>query len=304
MYSSKSVDEAALFRQMQPYVLTTQRQELNGFPRPDPYNKDKAIINSKNISQSRSNSSVRLASDKRICDRCSAIYQIDYRGMPLGGDCSYHWGRSYQRRGYKTPYTCCNRDSNSAGCTVNKWHISENLDNLRGFVRTVEKPQPADGNCGIYALDCEMCYTTEGGEALRVTVVSSDCKTVYDTLIKPINPVLDYNTRFSGITENDLTNCNTTMKDVQTFLLDTFSDKTILIGHSLDGDLRALRLIHDTVIDTSVVFPHSQGLPFKRALKTLCQEYLHKTIQIDGGGHNCVEDAKSCMELMIWKINH
>jgi hypothetical protein len=85
MYSSKSADEAALFRQMQPYVLTAQRQELNGFPRPDNYNKDKAIINSKNISQSRSNSGVHLASDKRICDRCSAIYRIDYRGMPLDG---------------------------------------------------------------------------------------------------------------------------------------------------------------------------------------------------------------------------
>ncbi len=85
MYSSKSADEAALFRQMQPYVLTAQRQELNGFPRPDNYNKDKAIINSKNISQSRSNSGVYLSSEKRICDRCSAIYQIDYRGMPIGG---------------------------------------------------------------------------------------------------------------------------------------------------------------------------------------------------------------------------
>ncbi len=126
---------------------------------------------------------------------------------------------------------------------MNKWHISENLDNLRGFVRTVEKPQPADGNYGIYAMDCEMGYTTEGGEALRVTVVSSYCETIYDTLIKPINPVLDYNARFSGITEYELTYCNTTMKDVQTFLLDTFSDKTILIGHSLDGDLRALRVI-------------------------------------------------------------
>ena len=126
---------------------------------------------------------------------------------------------------------------------MNRWHISENLENLRGFVRTAGKPQPPDGSYGIYALDCEMCYTTEGGEALRVTVVSSECKTVYDTLIKPINPVLDYNTRFSGTTEYDLRYCTTTIKDVQTKLLDMFSEKTILIGHSLDGDLRALRVI-------------------------------------------------------------
>lgn len=100
-----------------------------------------------------------------------------------------------------------------------------------------------DGNYGIYALDCEMGYTTEGGEVLHVTVVSSECKTVLDTLVKPTNPVLDYNTRFSGIAEMDLKDVKTTLRNVQDILLDTFSNKTILIGHSLDGDLRALRVI-------------------------------------------------------------
>ena len=114
---------------------------------------------------------------------------------------------------------------------------------MTGFVRTMEKAQPPDGNYGVYALDCEMCYTTEGCDALRVTVVSSDGKIVYETLIKSINPVLDYNTRFSGITEEDLLNVKTTLKDVQSFLLDLLSSKTILIGHGLDADLRALRVI-------------------------------------------------------------
>lgn len=172
---------------------------------------------------------------------------------------------------------------------------------MKGFVRTTDKPQPADGNYGVYALDCEMCYTTEGGEVLHVTVVSSECEKVLDTLVKPTNPVLDYNTRFSGISEQDLRCVTTTLRDVQDILLDKFSNKTILIGHSLDGDLRALRLIHDTVIDTGVVFPHSQGPPFKRALKTLCQVYLSRNIQKEGGGHSCAEDAIACMELMMWK---
>ena len=70
---------------------------------------------------------------------------------------------------------------------------------MTGFVRTMEKAQPPDGNYGVYALDCEMCYTTEGCDALRVTVVSSDGKIVYETLIKSINPVLDYNTRIATV---------------------------------------------------------------------------------------------------------
>ena len=87
-----------------------------------------------------------------------------------------------------------------------------------------------------------MCYTTEGCEALSVTVVSSECKTIYETRIRSVNPVLDYNTRFTGITEREMQNVRTTLRDVQAVLLNMISDKTILIGHSLDGDLRALRV--------------------------------------------------------------
>lgn len=88
-----------------------------------------------------------------------------------------------------------------------------------------------------------MCYTTEGSELTRVTVVSSDYKTVYETLVKPENPILDHNTRFSGISEKDLQNVKTTLKDVQAALLNMFSDKTILIGHGMDADFRALRVL-------------------------------------------------------------
>ena len=41
-------------------------------------------------------------------------------------------------------------------------------------------------------------------------------------------------------------------------------------------------MIHNTVIDTSLVFPHSKGPPFKKALRTLCCEILQKIIQNDG----------------------
>jgi len=88
--------------------------------------------------------------------------------------------------------------------------------------------------------------------------------------------------RFSGITEEDMKDVTTTILDVQATILTMFSDKTILVGHSLESDFKALRLLHDTVVDTSVIFPHKNGYPQKRALKTLCSEYLGKDLQRDG----------------------
>ena len=36
------------------------------------------------------------------------------------------------------------------------------------------------------------------------------------------------------------------------------------------------------MVDTSVVFPHKMGLPYKRKLQTLCVDYLKKIIQENG----------------------
>ncbi len=65
---------------------------------------------------------------------------------------------------------------------------------------------------------------------------------MYETLVKPHHQVLDYNTRWSGITENQLRDCNIRIEDVQRRLLKLFNNKSILIGHSLESDLKALKV--------------------------------------------------------------
>ena len=51
--------------------------------------------------------------------------------------------------------------------------------------------------------DCEMCYTTEGNELTRITVINSNGDVVYEQLVKPENPILDYNTRWVSLLHCD-----------------------------------------------------------------------------------------------------
>ncbi|CAH3187934.1 unnamed protein product, partial [Porites lobata] len=156
----------------------------------------------------------------------------------------------------------------------------------------------------MYAVDCEMCETAEGLELTRISVVDESFNVIYDTLVKPARPIIDYKTKFSGITKKTLENVTTTLDDVQKCLIDLLPHDAILIGHSLENDLRALKLHHRRVIDTSVLYDSSSGPLFKSSLKCLTKQFLNKKIQNGSDGHCSIEDAKACMELVQLKIKN
>ncbi|PKS11808.1 hypothetical protein jhhlp_001101 [Lomentospora prolificans] len=152
----------------------------------------------------------------------------------------------------------------------------------------------------VLGLDCEMVMTGENEFSLaRISIVNWDGEVVLDKLVKPDKPVTNYVTQFSGITEAMLAPITTTLKDIQETLLDLLGPRTILVGHSLESDLKALRLTHPFIVDTSIIFPHPRGPPLKSSLKWLTQKYLGRQIQLGHGaaGHNSIEDAKACLDL-------
>ncbi|XP_026944754.1 uncharacterized protein [Sagmatias obliquidens] len=90
-----------------------------------------------------------------------------------------------------------------------------------------------------------LCYTAKGLELTQVTVVDPSLQVGYDTSVKPDEEVIDYNTRFSGVVEDDLKDTKTSIRDVQATLLNLFSTDTVLIGHSFEGSLYALKTKQD-----------------------------------------------------------
>lgn len=247
--------------------------------------------------------------EERRCVRCYKSF------LPAHSEpCVHHWGKLRSRGKSEPSYTCCGSTgsrsgSGSRGCDSTPFHVWSGLPalggivTLDGYVKTKHrKMYPANGYFGIYGLDCEMCYTEEGLELTKVTVVGVDGRLVYESLVLPDNEVIDYNTRFSGISQHDLERGPTkNLKEVQNDLMGFVNADTILVGHGLENDLRALKLIHGNILDSSTVFPHYLGLPYRRSLKSLVSSYLNRVIQSSSWGHDSYEDARACIELMLWK---
>ncbi|KAI9873005.1 MAG: hypothetical protein M1830_000946, partial [Pleopsidium flavum] len=156
----------------------------------------------------------------------------------------------------------------------------------------------------ILTMDCEMCKTEGGGlDLTRISIVSWDGNVVMDELVKPEKPIIDYLTPYSGITAAKLKQVTTTLLDIQTRLLSMLHPRSILIGHSLNSDLNALKLTHPFIIDTSIIYQHPRGPPLKSSLKWLSQKYLGREIQKGHGthGHDSIEDARACLDLVKQK---
>nr|XP_012619840.1 RNA exonuclease 1 homolog isoform X2 [Microcebus murinus] len=299
-YEKKTVlTETILYRHLKGYYLLIEEQlHEHNYPQSHPEKPGSILLNPGMTKPLLNDAS------KKICCRCGKIYGVTSSGKHSRvEECNYHFGQVLSHKvlgGLESRYSCCGGVLGSPGCQVAKLHVHNQKENLEGFVKTFVKVAPPDGSHGVFAVNCEMCYTAKGLELTRVTVVDSSLQVVYDTFVKPDEEVIDYNTRFSGVVEDDLKNTTTSIRDVQAVLLNLFSADTIIIGHSFASSLYALKLIHSSLVDTSVMFPHRLGLPHKRSLRNLVAEYLQRIIQDDG--HDSSENAKACMELVLWKV--
>lgn len=75
--------------------------------------------------------------------------------------------------------------------------------------------------------------------------------------------------------------------------------ETILVGHSLENDLLALKILHSLVIDTAILYRNGRR---KLALRVLSRNLLLRSIQESENGHDSVEDARAAMDLVLLKF--
>lgn len=277
------------------------------------------------------------------CDRCKTRFQVfpDRRedgALTSGGRCTYHWGRSTRPQHQRTDtmtghkdafFSCCNESvGNSAGCTTGDSHVfkiseAKRLATILQFQQTPENPDV--GNDTAVSFDCEMGYTVKGLELIRLTAVTWPAgDPLLDVLVRPLGAILDLNSRFSGVRPEHMANAvpytvglrksdMAGSKDklvivespmvARELLFRHLSPGTPLIGHAIDNDLNAARIVHPCIVDTVLLFPHPRGLPLRRSLKALAKQYLGRDIQMGGAaGHDSHEDAKATGDVVLEKV--
>jgi len=240
-------------------------------------------------------------------------------------------------------YDCCGAVSGSEGCTTAEDHVFKVSDPKRLAAlwqyQTTPPPSKPGTSKKPVTYDCEMCYTTKGLELVRLTAISwPDKKVLLDILVRPFGDMLDLNTRFSGVSKDLYYNAppygtralsppshqTTTSSSSATattsppppplekvasplaarqLLFDFLDTETPLIGHAIDNDLNACRIIHPFVIDTVLLYPHPRGLPVRYKLKDLAYKYLNRRIQMSSEeGHDSREDSEATGDLVLVKV--
>lgn len=106
--------------------------------------------------------------------------------------------------------------------------------------------------------------------------------------------------RYSGIKEEDFAPGKPVvdLEEARRRMVTMMNPHTILVGHGLENDLKALRLVHLQVVDSALIYRHHKGLPFRFGLRDLTLRHLGKHIQ-DGDathGHDPEEDARAALE--------
>ncbi|QSZ32800.1 hypothetical protein DSL72_002380 [Monilinia vaccinii-corymbosi] len=263
--------------------------------------------------------------------------------LASGGCCTYHFGKPYwkdcsslePKRKREKRWRCCDQSiGDTSGCTTAEHHVFK-VSEVKRLAAVLNFEKTPDNNSGPpispqpVCMDCEMGYTVHGLELIRLTATSwPSGSPLLDILVRPYGEILDLNSRYSGVYSHDITSAipysfpsaqpisptegKLRIVDspaiARSLLFAFLTPSTPIIGHGLENDLNATRLIHPTIIDTALLFPHKAGLPYRNGLKMLMQTLLNRNIQMltftegKADGHDSKEDANAAGGLVRYQV--
>ncbi|KAG9192194.1 RNA exonuclease 1 [Alternaria panax] len=185
--------------------------------------------------------------------------------QPSAAACHYH--SAAVDRATKCWICCGKHVSETAPCSTSNIHMMHEyrqgeLDRLHQLQETpVFHPDRATSVRFAVAIDCEM-GTARNGDSELIRLSAIDYLTgevLINNLVKPDQPILHLNTKWSGVTwdqMNEAVRQKTTLKGTvgaRRLLWKFMGPDTVLVGHSVHNDLKALKWIHTQVVDSYII---------------------------------------------------
>ncbi|KAL7932427.1 ribonuclease H-like domain-containing protein [Trichoderma chlorosporum] len=174
--------------------------------------------------------------------------------------CKYHSGRVIQRK-----WTCCNGTPSSPPCQGKEDHTPKiyaagELEKEWKYFHTPNFQSRGSPAIAV-VIDCEMGTASTGeSELIRVSAVDYfSGKILLDKLVYPDVKMIHFNTRYSGVTRQDMENakrrrsCLMGRSSARKALWQFIGPNTVVVGHGANSDLTSLRWIHPAIIDTYLI---------------------------------------------------
>lgn len=239
--------------------------------------------------------------NERTCYRCKQEFKLSEVMEVVV--CWYHSGKIIKNQLGTRIYSCCGGvfgETDTQPCVKADHHVfywlgPEELHHAQPFKNTKDLWGVRKGSLDAVGIDCEMGFTSRGFELLRITAIDFvSGEEVFDILVKPKGEVLDLNTRWSGIAE--IKEEAIVFENAIELLGEIVDSNTVMIGHGLENDMNTMRLIHEKIVDTAVLYPKHKATPtFRFSLKQLAFECLGRNIQ--SGQHDSSEDSLAAIDV-------
>jgi len=190
-----------------------------------------------------------------------------------------------------------------------------------GWAENQHRPTPNSDSSSpkrrAVVVDCEM-VGVEGGHSEVVQLCVVDFLTgelLTNSLVKPRERIVEWRGHITGVTPSMMAVARQRKQvldgweDARLELWRHIDAETVLIGHSLNFDLQALRVVHKKIVDTAILTAETvfgQGKKIRRmwGLKVLCEDLLGLRIRSSSGVHDGLEDVLATRELTLWCLRH
>jgi DNA polymerase III epsilon subunit-like protein len=150
-----------------------------------------------------------------------------------------------------------------------------------------------------------------GGSSEAILLCVTDYFTgaiLLNRYVCPREPITQIRSSIHGISESTLENA---IRQGQTLwgwegarseLWKYIDSNAIIVGHALEHDLDALRMIHPRIVDSGILSRKAVGIHRIRVgLQTLCSELVHVEIRKNKGAiHDCLEDVLATREVVLF----